>query len=481
MKNIFVNATVDIQDPNLVEKAIAKGFLKEIQENRVDNPHNYINKHDYLNWILTLPKPFRREIKTNITTDNYIYPVSVPIQHIIDVESEFWIDLIKTHEPIVDKNIVVTISEKAALCLNGQTFDRFFNHPEFSPCISDLWECSPQNELIGFKSNEVWDQFVEKCNRHLVPSEKYKNKRFLIKCNSDEDYTVFLYKYGIEFDVIPIEYFLYDTYINCGIKSPNARSMMDSAGALDDQELSTEEIMDLIWTDDKKYTALFLNRYPKEHRLRALIEAERRDLLKDMNWSCGFFDDTIYPGEDDNATLDVRAMLPKQADDEPYDNVSSGPIMCKHDRKFNLQWLIDCKINLISESQVRDVLIELDPPHPVRFLTEKSFKPMSYGMPFLLMGARHSLQRLRDIGFKTFPEWFDESYDDEENFNLRMAKMFDALEKFLSEDHSIEEIKDALEHNFNRVHDRFWIMSRMVDPIRIMVDAIENKREAVDD
>ena len=74
-----------------------------------------------------------------------------------------------------------------------------------------------------------------------------------------------------------------------------------------------------------------------------------------------------------------------------------------------------------------------------------------------------------------------ESYDDEENFNLRMAKMFDALEKFLSEDHSIEEIKDALEHNFNRVHDRFWIMSRMVDPIRIMVDAIENKREATDD
>ena len=48
--------------------------------------------------------------------------------------------------------------------------------------------------------------------------------------------------------------------------------------------------------------------------------------------------------------------------------------------------------------------------------------------------------------------------------------------KFLSEEHSIEEIRDALEHNFNRISDRFWIMSRMVDPIRIIWDEIEIKR-----
>ena len=40
----------------------------------------------------------------------------------------------------------------------------------------------------------------------------------------------------------------------------------------------------------------------------------------------------------------------------------------------------------------------------------------------------------------------------------------------------LEEIRDALEHNFNRISDRFWIMSRMVDPIRIIWDEIEIKR-----
>ena len=54
--------------------------------------------------------------------------------------------------------------------------------------------------------------------------------------------------------------------------------------------------------------------------------------------------------------------------------------------------------------------------------------------------------------------------------------MLDSYEKFLSEEHSIDEIRDTLEHNFNRINDRFWIMSRMVDPIRIMWDSIELKQ-----
>jgi len=101
---------------------------------------------------------------------------------------------------------------------------------------------------------------------------------------------------------------------------------------------------------------------------------------------------------------------------------------------------------------------------------------LAYGMPFMVIGNRGSLQRLRDLGFQTFPEWFDESYDEEENFSMRTRAMLDSYEKFLSEDHSIEEIMPALEHNFNRIHDRFWIMSRMVDPIRIMWDEIETVR-----
>ena len=358
--------------------------------------------------------------------------------------------------------------------LNGNTFNKFFNHAEFSTVVSDIWECGPQNELIDFETNFVWDNFVEKCKRYLMPEEQFKNKRFYIKCNSHSDYKVFLHKQGVLFDQIPVEYFLFDTYRTCGVASP--KNLMDWREALDDVEMSTEEKMELVWTDDKIYDAIWLNRVPKGHRISSLVEANKRGLLDNMVWSCGYEEDTPPPPDNDEKTEEFVKQLPKMAENEPRENQQDGPIRAKHDRKFNFQWLLDCKVNIVSESQARDIIIEMDPAQPVRFLTEKTFKPMAYGMPFMIFGNRNSLKRVRELGFKTFPEWFDESYDEEENFTLRLNAMLDSYEKFLSEEHSIEEIRDALEHNFNRISDRFWIMSRIVDPIRIIWDEIEIKR-----
>jgi hypothetical protein len=44
-------------------------------------------------------------------------------------------------------------------------------------------------------------------------------------------------------------------------------------------------------------------------------------------------------------------------------------------------------------------------------LTEKSLRPIACGKPFILVATAHSLQYLRDYGFKTFNGLIDESYD----------------------------------------------------------------------
>jgi len=44
-------------------------------------------------------------------------------------------------------------------------------------------------------------------------------------------------------------------------------------------------------------------------------------------------------------------------------------------------------------------------------LTEKTFKPIALGMPFVLVGTQGSLEYLRSYGFKTFGHIWDESYD----------------------------------------------------------------------
>ena len=57
------------------------------------------------------------------------------------------------------------------------------------------------------------------------------------------------------------------------------------------------------------------------------------------------------------------------------------------------------------------------------FLTEKSFKPAGIGMPFINLGNPGTLARLRDLGFYTFSNWFDESYD----LDLPLEKRIDIV------------------------------------------------------
>lgn len=45
------------------------------------------------------------------------------------------------------------------------------------------------------------------------------------------------------------------------------------------------------------------------------------------------------------------------------------------------------------------------------FLSEKTYKPISIGMPFISLGNPGTLELLRLQGFETFSEWMDESYD----------------------------------------------------------------------
>lgn len=48
------------------------------------------------------------------------------------------------------------------------------------------------------------------------------------------------------------------------------------------------------------------------------------------------------------------------------------------------------------------------------FVTEKTIRPLCAGRPVLLYGPRHFLKHLRALGFRTWQEIWDESYDDVE-------------------------------------------------------------------
>jgi hypothetical protein len=85
-------------------------------------------------------------------------------------------------------------------------------------------------------------------------------------------------------------------------------------------------------------------------------------------------------------------------------------------------------------------------------LTEKIFKPLINFQPFIFVAFPGALKLLRELGFKTFDGYIDESYDDETDNGIRMnliIKEIDRLCKMSKEDiHKwYWQMEDILVHN----------------------------------
>jgi hypothetical protein len=74
------------------------------------------------------------------------------------------------------------------------------------------------------------------------------------------------------------------------------------------------------------------------------------------------------------------------------------------------------------------------------FITEKTVRPMIYFHPFIVWGNPGTLKTLKDLGFETFPEFFDESYDSVKNSESRMKMILNDVKRLC--EMPIEEIHD---------------------------------------
>jgi len=87
-------------------------------------------------------------------------------------------------------------------------------------------------------------------------------------------------------------------------------------------------------------------------------------------------------------------------------------------------------------------------------MTEKSWKPAKEKHPFIIVGVSGALAAMHEFGFKTFSEFWDESYDEIEDPRRRLAKIVDVCkeigswtnEQILDFKHKV---KPILEHNYN--------------------------------
>lgn len=89
------------------------------------------------------------------------------------------------------------------------------------------------------------------------------------------------------------------------------------------------------------------------------------------------------------------------------------------------------------------------------FFSEKIYKPLSVGHPFIINGTPRGLKRLRNMGFKTFNKWWDESYDNLDYFVDRVRAIINILNDLskLTPEQLVDyrsQMAPVLEHNYYR-------------------------------
>jgi hypothetical protein len=89
-------------------------------------------------------------------------------------------------------------------------------------------------------------------------------------------------------------------------------------------------------------------------------------------------------------------------------------------------------------------------------LTEKTFKPIALGMPFVIVGTKGSLEYLRSYGFRTFEGIWDESYDQaEDDVRIeRIASLLRSLDELpvTAKQELFEAAQEIIEHNWNHFY-----------------------------
>ena len=165
--------------------------------------------------------------------------------------------------------------------------------------------------------------------------------------------------------------------------------------------------------------------FPKLHRIKLQNFLYYNDLLKNCYWSWNPNNSNIpYPVISKHPHLKECKGL---SDVEFAGNQNSLDVDTMHTTPSEF-YKSFCGI--VSESYFfRQSYDYFNPDGKPTFITEKTEKCFTAGIPFLVFGTPGFLKKLKELGFKTFDKWWDESYDEIEDD----VKRFDAITDIITE------------------------------------------------
>jgi len=181
---------------------------------------------------------------------------------------------------------------------------------------------------------------------------------------------------------------------------------------------------------------IFKNANPREHRLYFAAELHSRNLLEKSYYS--WLNRYFVPSTDN-----FEGILERMCNDKSRTQVLTHSI-----KQFlkGSPYIIDFDGNSINEdmnqrslipehftnsyfSFVTETTFENSGSEQVLFLTEKIYQPIVQYHPFIVAACPGTLAYMRHHGYQTFPELFDETYDDIDCVKTRASVILDNIER----------------------------------------------------
>lgn len=115
--------------------------------------------------------------------------------------------------------------------------------------------------------------------------------------------------------------------------------------------------------------------------------------------------------------------------------------------------IFNAYINIVIET------ISYKTPFNVSWITEKTYKPIAYGKPFIMFSSPGTLSDLRILGFKTFHPYIDESYDlidDDDDRRKAVVSEIDRIAKITEAQFNelLNNTRDIVEHNLSVIREK---------------------------
>jgi hypothetical protein len=162
----------------------------------------------------------------------------------------------------------------------------------------------------------------------------------------------------------------------------------------------------------KKHFSCLCMGTPRNHRFGIVYDIWRKGLLEKGNVSCPPYIE-LYETKQSNwldDTVSTSTFMNNFQEWNTNADAFKESLPFVFDGNDNMHWT-DSDESQIFQNSFLWISSETKKTHDGVYITEKTWKAIAHGSPFCINGDNGSLDYLQQRGYKTFSEFWDESYD----------------------------------------------------------------------